>query len=625
MNKQTQVVEKRWLRRRQKVAAGLCILLPLLMGADGGNDQEIKPVTAPVAAALLGHGTNGLDRLSSVGSKTNVNVRTTAPPGTNQVAQASADSRPQKVMPAKTGTNRVAQANANSRPQKVIPAKTGTNRVAQANAKLRPQKGVVANTGTNRVAQTSTNLNLQSLMLANLGTNHVLQTNANLHPQNVMPANTKTNRVLQTNTNLLAQSVIPATHGTNPVLQAGANPAGPVKIDDSLRRMRKWMTSTNISSRTDIIEDGTDDAKARAQQAQHQFELGLQLRQRKEYDLAVKTLMALVESEDTPNELRRSTLLELAMTAQEQQQYGKAQQILSQYVRNYSEDSSVPEILLRQGQLYRQMGANTLALAKFYAVMTVVLHLKLDHFDYYRRLVLQAQAEIADTHYMAGKYAEAADFFARLLKADSTELSRAEILYKLIQCHRILGHHEETIAKSKQFAQSFPRDSKLAEVRFTLAECYRQLGHRADALQEVQRLLSEQQAMAKENPEKWLYWQMRAGNMLANQFFNEGDYFNALGLYLNLAQMNKAVEWQLPTLYQTALVYEKLRQPEKAVDVYKQIVSRESELGQNPQLSLKAIVDMAKWRASYLGWRAASDQAMQTLRPLLHSNTTVAQ
>ncbi|MFA5189892.1 MAG: tetratricopeptide repeat protein [Verrucomicrobiia bacterium] len=493
MKNQTQVVDRHWQHRRQWVAVSLCVLLPLLMGADSARDLKTEQAAPPVAAALLGRGTNSLGRLTSAGTGTHVNIQTVLPPGTNQL------------------------------------------------------------------------------------------------------------------------------------LRASTNTTSSVKIDDSLRRMRKWMTSTNVSCRTDIIEDGMDDSKAREQQSQHQFELGLQLRQRKEYALAVKTFMALVEAEDTPRELRRSTLLELAMTAQEQQQYAKAQQILSQYVRNFSEDSSVPEILLRQGQLYRQMGANTLALAKFYAVMTVVLHLKLDHFDYYRRLVLQAQAEIADTHYMAGKYAEAADFFSRLLKTDATEFSRPEILYKLIQCHRTLAHHEETIAKSKQFTQLYPHDPKLAEVRFTLSECYRQLGHREEALQEVKQLLAEQHAVSKENPEKWLYWQLRAGNMLANQFFNEGDYFNALGLYLNLAQMNNTVEWQLPTLYQTALVYEKLRQPEKAVETYKQIVSRAPELGENPKLSLKAIVDMAKWRASYLGWRAQGDQAMHSLRPLLQSQVTTAQ
>lgn len=398
----------------------------------------------------------------------------------------------------------------------------------------------------------------------------------------------------------------------------------PKETSESMHRLRQGMTSSNMVNNTEAVEDPFHEAKAREQQLQHQFELGLQLRKQQEYDLAARTFAAVIEAKETPSELRRSALLELAMTAQEQQQYSKAQHILTQYVRQFPEDSAVPEILLRQGQLYRLMGATTLALAKFYAVMTVVLHLKLDHFDFYRRLVLQAQTEVAETYYMAGKYAEAADFFSRLLKTEAKDLNRAEILYKLIHCHRMLAHHEEVIATSRQFMQLYPHDPKLAEVRFDVSESYRQRGLRAEAMQEVQRLLAEQQAASKENPESWLYWRLRAGNMLANQFFNDGDYYNALELYLNLTQLADAAEWQLPTLYQTALVYEKLRQPEKAVEIYNRIAGREAELGANPKLSLKAIVDMAKWRAAHVEWQIRGEQAMQLLRPALQSQPVVA-
>ena len=410
------------------------------------------------------------------------------------------------------------------------------------------------------------------------------------------------------------------THGFPHEVSDAKAPNG---TNDTMHRLRIGMTSTNMVNNTESVEDPTDESKAREQQLQQQFELGLRLRKQKEYDLAVKAFVTVIEAKEAPLELRRSVLLELAMTAQEQQQYSKAQQILTQYVRQFPEDSTVPEILLRQGQLYRLMGANTLALAKFYAVMTVVLHLKLDHFDFYRRLVLQAQTEIAETYYMAGKYADAADFFGRLLKIDSKELNRPELLYKLIQCHRTLAHHEDVISQSRQFSLLYPHDPKLAEVRFDLAESFRQLGLRAEALQEVQRLLTEQQAAAKENPENWLYWRLRAGNMLANQFFNDGDYYNALELYLNLAQMADTAEWQLPTLYQTALVYEKLRQSEKAVETYKRIASREAELGANPKPSLKTIVDMAKWRAIHLDWRIKGEQALQSLRPALQPQPAV--
>lgn len=433
-----------------------------------------------------------------------------------------------------------------------------------------------------------------------------------------------------TNSITPAAVAIPATNAigtvgrlapTNLVANTGTATNLPPRIDNATRGMRQWMSSSNVSFQAEAIEDTADAIKAKDQQFQHQFELGMRLRQQKEYELAVKTLLGVLESADAPQEIRRSALLELALTAQEQQQYAKAQQILAQYVRKFPEDANVPEILMRQGQLYRQMGASTLALAKFYAVMTVVLHLKLDNFDYYRRLVLQTQTEIADTYYLAGKHAEAADFFARLLKNDSKELNRSEIHYKLIQCHNVLAHHETVIAEAQQFVQRYPADPKLPEVRFALADSYRQLGRRAEATRQIQELLREQHAGAKQNPERWLHWRLRAGNVLANELFRDGDYVNALDLYLNLAQLNNAVDWQIPNLYQTALIYEKLNHPDRAIETYNRIASRETDLGKNPRLGLKTIVEMAKWRADHLAWRAKGEQAMQTLRPALQPQT----
>src|SRR5208337_2458386 len=106
---------------------------------------------------------------------------------------------------------------------------------------------------------------------------------------------------------------------------------------------------------------------------------------------------------------------ELALVAQDANQLSRAEQIFAQYLQAYPDDPSAPEVLLRQGLIYRQMGVNTLAVSKFYAVMSTALKLKLDRMDYYKKLVLQAQIEIADTYYQEGKYEEAADFFRRLL------------------------------------------------------------------------------------------------------------------------------------------------------------------------------------------------------------------
>src|SRR5207248_11256333 len=134
-----------------------------------------------------------------------------------------------------------------------------------------------------------------------------------------------------------------------------------------------------------------------------------QLKQlQKDYEQSAKSFATLIEGK-APDELKRSALIEMAVIAQEQNELAKAQQILAQYLRLFPQDAGIPEVLLRQGLLYRQMGAPALALSKFYAVMTSALTLKRGEVDYYQRLVLQAQAEIAETAYLQGKYEEATE------------------------------------------------------------------------------------------------------------------------------------------------------------------------------------------------------------------------
>ena len=76
------------------------------------------------------------------------------------------------------------------------------------------------------------------------------------------------------------------------------------------------------------------------------------------------------------------------------------------------------------------------------------------------------------------------------------------------------------------------------------------------------------------NPENWVYWRQRAGNDIANQLYLEGDYLNALEVYKHLAELDSGPAWQLPVWYQIGLIYERLRQPDKATETFDAIVAR---------------------------------------------------
>jgi tetratricopeptide (TPR) repeat protein len=115
--------------------------------------------------------------------------------------------------------------------------------------------------------------------------------------------------------------------------------------------------------------------------------------------------------------------------------------------------------------------------------------------------------------------------------------------------------------------------------------------------------LQSQNDKSKSDPVQWLYWQERAGNNIANQLYREGDFMSALQIYQKLAEINSVAEWQMPVWYQIGLVYENLKQTEKASEMYDKIVAREKEIKESSS-SLKAIIEMAAWRKKYIAWEA---------------------
>ena len=311
--------------------------------------------------------------------------------------------------------------------------------------------------------------------------------------------------------------------------------------------------------------------------------------------------------------MKKAALSELAGACEESKQYAKAQRVYMQWVRQYPEDPGMLEILLRQGLLYREMGANENALAKFYGVMSTALNLKLDRMDYYKRLVLRAQTEIAETFYLQGKYAEAATKLKLLLKLESPDLNRGTVLFKLIRCFFKLESYADTVANAQLFLNDFPDAAEQPEARFLLASSLKKLGRTSESLEQVGALLRTQQKIADVNPGNWRYWQQRTGNEIANMLYQEGDYLNALMIYSRLADLDPSPAWQLPVLYQVGLVYEQLKQPDKAIEVYGRILSHEKDAGIETLSNLKTVMDMAMWRQNRLNWQAKAEKVERDL------------
>lgn len=346
---------------------------------------------------------------------------------------------------------------------------------------------------------------------------------------------------------------------------------------------------------------------------QTNLELVRTLRFQKNFELAEKQTIDLMSGENPP-EIRRLAMLELAYIAQDSLELAKAQQILNEYLRRYIKDPSIPEVCLRQGLLYRQMGAHQQALAKFYQVMNYALNLKLDRLDYYQGLVLKAQTEIAETYYLQGKYADSVEYFNRLLKLDAKGLDRPGTLFKLIRSLSAQEDRDKAIAQAQAYLQLYPDTSDVAEVRFLLADALKKEGRNRESMQQVLQLLQSQQRQSKTHPELWAYWQQRTGNEIANQLYKEGDYMSALEIYLGLSKISTAASWQLPVWYQIGLVYEHLKQPAKAAQMYEDILKRQMEVRTNsPSPALISLLEMAQWRRGYLQWGDATDKTLEKL------------
>jgi tetratricopeptide (TPR) repeat protein len=327
-------------------------------------------------------------------------------------------------------------------------------------------------------------------------------------------------------------------------------------------------------------------------------------------------------ADDVPESFQKTALFELAQIVQTENDLPRAQSIFTQYVQRWPGDEHMPEIYLHQGQIFRQMGLSDLALTKFYAVMTAALALKNDQLTFFKRLVLQAQVEIAETYYLVGKFKDAADYYARLLKQDDAALDHAQIQFRLIHSLVSVKQFEEAATQAQDFLANHADSSDAPEVRYDLAQAFKGQGRNAEALQQVLVFLKEERAKTMDHPEVWTYWQQRVGNEIANELYQEGDYVKALEVYETLAKLDPALPWQLPVRYQVAITYEKLLQPVEAIANYRLITNAAPNIGTNVAPGLQSVVEMARWRLNFLEWQNRAENFTAPGGQAILSNNT---
>jgi TolA-binding protein len=315
------------------------------------------------------------------------------------------------------------------------------------------------------------------------------------------------------------------------------------------------------------------------------------------------------------DQYKRTVLLTLGEIYEAQNSPSRLIALYEKFGMEFPRDKELPKIYLRLGRMYRDAGANNTALAKFYNVLNVALNVPVNELKDYQSVSHRAQLEIAETFFSMGSYDQAAKFFKRLLRVDLVDEDRQNVLFKYAYTIYLAASYGEAISAFRQFIHDYPDSELAAESRYLLSETFTQLNDPKAAMRETLELLSSEISKINTHPEAWLYWKKRTGNQLANRFYEQSNYMDALTIYQAMVAVSDDPAWRWPVLYQVGLCYEKLEMKPKAIEAYQRIVESAEKAGEEvfTDVTLSSIHDMAQWRLERLDLDLDMEGSLQRL------------
>jgi tetratricopeptide (TPR) repeat protein len=328
--------------------------------------------------------------------------------------------------------------------------------------------------------------------------------------------------------------------------------------------------------------------------------LGASLTDRNDFDAAEIAYRQVLNADDVPPADTKTALLGLAHMHRKQGSLIKAVAIYEKFLALYPGDERTPDALIDLGRTLRDMGVYRLAIARFYSVINSTLNLPPEGFDHYQLLAKTAQFEIAETNFVAGNYAEAAKFYSRLSLLDLAPGDRARAQFKAACSQQLQGDLENAVGSLRGFLAAWPDDENVPEARYLIAVSLRSLNRPQEAFAATLELLRTEKSRVESDPKRWIYWQRRTGNQLANDFFEAGDTLNAHAIYACLVALSPELSWRLPATYQMALCYERLGMNDRAQAAYQSILDA---AGATPPADIAELTRMAAWRLNHLDWR----------------------
>lgn len=316
-------------------------------------------------------------------------------------------------------------------------------------------------------------------------------------------------------------------------------------------------------------------------------------------------------------EQQRASLLGFARMLRKKGELTKAAAVYEKIIKDYIPDEDAPEIFLELGRTQRALGAYKSAINRFYSVINSTLKLPESGASRYRQLAKTAQFEIAETHFQAGAYQEASRFYSRLRLLDLAPVDRARAYFKSAYALFLAEDYNNAVTSLRAFLDQHPDDENVPESRYLLAISYRRLQRPLEALAEALELLRTERSRTSKDPKRWIYWQRKTGNQIANEFYDQGDIANALAVYTTLADISPEPIWHLPLVYQIGLCYERLGQTEQAITQFQSILdSARAPKGDDvARPDMTDLVRMAKWRLEQINWHQRTEQRLLVILP----------
>jgi tetratricopeptide (TPR) repeat protein len=372
------------------------------------------------------------------------------------------------------------------------------------------------------------------------------------------------------------------------------------------------------SAVTPIAAAGAEPASAAARtpapeappEIQSLFSLGATYIEHKEFPAAELVFQQVLRHAQARSQDKHNALLDLARVYRLEGASTRAVACYEKFLKTFPDDPDVPTVYLDLGRTLRTLGTFRLALSSFYNVINSTMKLPTEGFEQYRTLAKTAQFEIAETHFQEGEFEEASKFFSRLQLLDLAPADRTRAQFKAAYALVLAKNYATAVVSLRAFLDQNPEDENVPETRYLLSVSLQRLGRDQEAFDTAIALLKAEKTRESPDSRRWVYWQRRTGNQLANEFYNQGNFWSALVIYEAVAALSeKESAWRLPALYQSGLCYERLRQYDRAREDYQKVVEACAAPSGKDQLEagLDDVSRMASWRLQQLTWMEKLD------------------